>query len=427
MSYTFYRYIIISILVVYVFPVDAQQIHCYVNPLEDTIVNEVNSGNTNPLSKSITDRLELRKKSLYFHNTLLYMQEPSTLSFPYTDFTFKTYGYQKKPYILNADVQIPIALGGKRFVGKRGWMNAIHVIPWFKVRIFQNDADFPFGPLGDKSLPVRTPSTMPGIVYYGAPASWWDPTNNANKFFENIYVGVKAFHHSNGQDGYELDTVKASNDGEVNLYNGNFGENLYFEILVGGKTEFIPNNIWGASINERKLRKNKPGKQVYLRRHRQTYFYWRVGYEFHPQSLSNEIFDYYSIYGRYRLNLNAGYSILPTFWEFIGDGNKWCDVTREEPFEHWRFTFNLNYILDSDYMHGNVNQLVKVPAFDAKRLNVWLTSYWILRSSNSTALFTQVGWYGSDNYNIYFNQSMFQIRGGLAFAFFDMPSKPDKH
>jgi hypothetical protein len=54
-----------------------------------------------------------------------------------------------------------------------------------------------------------------------------------------------------------------------------------------------------------------------------------------------------------------------------------------------------------------------------KRLNVWVTAYWIMPQTRSSALFAQAGYYGSDNYNIYFAQSLWQFRFGLAFGVFN--------
>lgn len=78
-------------------------------------------------------------------------------------------------------------------------------------------------------------------------------------------------------------------------------------------------------------------------------------------------------------------------------------------------------------MRGSTLNLEKVKAFDmSKRLNLWLTTYYVIGFSKHAALFSQVGYFGSDNYNIYFNQSIWNIRLGLTFGFFEQPEAPDK-
>ena len=429
MKHTRLNWVVGIIALLVSFNTSAQEIHCYDNPLIDSIWGT--SFSAPPLAQSVTDQLKIRQKSLYYYKTLMQLQEPSALSIIFTDYTIVTSGDQKKPFILNADVQTPIAIGGKRFHGKHGkWLNTVHINPQFKVRIFNDDTSFPFGPNGDTSLPVRTPSTIPGITYFGAPARLWDDNETSGfKLFDNLHFGIRVFHHSNGQDGNELDTLRPANLGKVNLYNGNFGQNVVFEIIVGAKTELVANKtVRNSRSNQRKLaRENRPGKQIYLKMSRERELYWRLGYEFHPWNLSNEVFRDLAIYGRYRLNLTVGHSLLPSLWEFIGDGEKWCDVFNSTKYEQWRFTFNSNYILDRVYNTGNAYALEKVNFLDAsKRLNLWLTAYRVIRETQNAALFMQAGYYGSDNYNIYFTQSMWQFRFGLAFGAFNRPNYPDK-
>lgn len=75
-----------------------------------------------------------RERNLKFYKTLTLISEPSTLSC-LSDITINENPYrQKKPFILNADVQTPVTLGGKRW-----GLNTIQVIPQIKIRIFNND------------------------------------------------------------------------------------------------------------------------------------------------------------------------------------------------------------------------------------------------------------------------------------------------
>ena len=213
----------------------------------------------------LNERLRIRKRNFNFHKTLRYIQPPSTLSGgTITSYTINTLGYDKKNFVLDADVQFPIAIGGKRF-----GLNTIQIIPRFKVRIFQDDQNVPFGVAGDTSLAVRTPSTIPGIAYYFSFNRWWDPTrrydralknefprNERHEFRDNKYLGVYIFHHSNGQDGNEI----APND-SVNIYNGNYGEQVVFEFIYGQQRKFVPTgDLYGQrKLEKRNIDKNKKG------------------------------------------------------------------------------------------------------------------------------------------------------------------------
>lgn len=392
-----------------------------------SLVTSSTSGDTlytyNVPNSYVLDRLEVRRKSFSFFSTMRSIQEPLLISGLITDWTFGTRnGYQKKPFILDADVQTPLALGGKEFLNKKGkWLSTFHLVPHFKVRIFRDDEDFPFGPRGDISLPVRTPSTMPWVAYYGTWAKHWDrELTERNHILKNLFVGVRAFHHSNGQDGWEFDTLKVANAGKVNHYNGNFGENLYFEVLIGSAKDnpLRPN----PRINYTHV----PGKQIYKRLNSSNSSFWKLGYEFHPSSLTNNHLDQYDLYGRFRLNYTFIKSYFQSYREAISDGQLWYFIGQEEKYELLRWSIHATYIMDPQYNTGKTTDLIEVGFFDvSQRLNAWITGYYIFRDLKNLALFAQLGRYGSDVYNIYFNQSMWQIRGGIAFGFFDSPNFKD--
>jgi hypothetical protein len=392
------------------------QSNAYENPLNTPAIRP-----RPEMPEAVSNRIARRDSNFYFFKTMRRISTPSTIAFPFMSFTHNTYGVQKQPFVLDADIVTPIAIGGKRWaIGK--WMHTVHIMPQFKVRIFQDDAS-----VGDKSIPVRTPSTIPGIAYYGALRSWWDPheTGEGLNLLENFFLGLRVFHHSNGQDGPEYDPV---NLGRINTYNGNFGEQVVFEFMMGGKTSSDDNiNAFNSDCNKRKVNSNTPGKEIYLKVANRHEVFWKAGYELHPQKASSHAFDSLSIYGRHRLNLTAGLSLSPRLWEFIGDGTSWWDVVNESNYERWRFTLDVNYILDGDYRSGNTLNPESIAFFNAKkRLNLWVTAYWVMGSSQHAALFAQAGYYGSDNYNIYFNHSLWSFRFGIAFGFFDQPAVPDK-
>lgn len=373
---------------------------------------------TELVATSVTNRMQWRKENYAFHRTMRMLQEPSTVT-SFTTWTRNKLGYDKKNFVLDADVQMPISFGGKRW-----GLNEIQVIPKFLVRIFRDDPAVPYGvhPKGDESLPVRTPSAMPGLAYYRSFRNWWN-----NHAFPLKFIGLYAYHHSNGQDGPELEIINGQK--QVNVYNGNFSEDLVFELIVGGSIIPPANNaVLFSHRNVSKVNTNIPGKQIFIKIARQQEFYWKLSYEWHPKALSNDVFDSLQMMGRHRLNLRTALLFIPQMAEYIGDGTLWCNVVPEERFERLRLTGNINYVLDQPYYRGDLDNLEKVDFLNVnRRLNLWISAYWVLGRMGSAALFGQVGYWASDNYNIYFNQSLWQFKVGLAFAFFDQPDEDDRN
>jgi hypothetical protein len=335
---------------------------------------------------SLNNTLEARKRNLFFYNTMNMIAEPSSVSSLLNVTINNNPAAQKKPFILDANAQVPIALGGKQWN-----LNTLHVIPQFKVRIFQNDIS-----QNDSSLPVRTPSYMPGLVYYFGFKNLYSERQNIHKFW---FGGIKAFHHSNGQDQEEF-----TSSGKINTYNGNFGEQVVFETLGGYFTEF--------GLNDR----NIPTRC----------FYSKIGLEIHPRKLTNQDFLNYKIYGRNRINIQSGLSIINVYDEYIRDGETCYIVAKDLSKERWRFIFNFSYILDKIYNTGeNINNLKQQSLFSLKRLNTYFTVHYVIPGSINAAAFVQTGYWGSDQYNIYFQQSIFQFQIGLSFAFFKYPKRGD--
>ncbi|MEM9920933.1 MAG: hypothetical protein AAF990_22730 [Bacteroidota bacterium] len=366
--------------------------------------------------------LTKRRKTYDFFNTMLLISEPSTISGGrFTDFTKNTNSaLQKKSFVLNADIQVPIGMGGKRWrIGK--WMNTVHLIPQFKVRILANDPA-----QGDTSLPVRTPSYLPRLTYYGAPTGLWQRKHPSKKRVSSHFMGFSAFHHSNGQDGSEFRP-----DGTINTYNGNFGEQVVFEWLIGGYYQWGCNRPMGFegtpvdSIRENFSRIVRSSTRVSYDRS----FYWKLSYEWHERStLTNQVFEPLDLYGRNRINMQFGLSIVPTFRDLVysAEKDKFVAVTGYQAKEQLRFVVNFNYIVDGDYNEGDQNGLTKVGFFNlSRRLNFNLSTYWRIRGTPFASLFIQGGYYGSDAYNIYFQESLWQFRFGLATAFFKYPRKGD--
>ena len=397
----------------------------------------------------IDEYIASRNDALGFFNLMQNLSEPSTIT-TFANYAWNFEGYQKKPFILDADIQIPIVLGGKKWITKQNMIHTLHLIPQFKVRIFQNDENAPGSPdgivKGDESLPVRTPSYMPRINYYFT-------FRNPGKILDTLYeegpkfnfFGLSAFHHSNGQDGpefYDDPTVKLHNAeyGDINVYNGNFGEDLVLE-LIYGKVHYLRTrkqvldirNIFGQDslkAKEKGFARNVPLRGAdaagypYDRR-----WYYRIGLELHwPDAMTSEVFANYNLYGRYRLNLQGGISWFPLISELLlgesTEDNKqyYVETNPIQSKERWRLVGNLQYILDPKYNNGNLISRKSVPYINHRRLNIYGTVYWTMNNSPYSALFLQLGYWGSDNYNIYFQEQIINAKLGIALAFFKYPN-----
>lgn len=354
-----------------------------------------------PVTSEMDNIMLKRELESSFRTAMQSIQDPSTIPLPFLSIPFNIDGYTKKNFILDADIQPPIALG---------WgFDVLQVIPRFKFRNFNDDKNVPYGPRGDESLPVRTPSAMPGVAWYHSSQKMWN--SKLQKFF-----GLYLYHHSNGQDGPEIDTSFGLK--RVNLYNGNFSENVVSEFIIGGRwrSEYSPHKDTTSRVPTL-------GKRYFVRKINAKEFFWKLSYEWHPKFISNKVFDSLRIYGRYRLNAKFGLKNIPGFIEVIGDGSKFCSMGTNNLYEKWRLTLDANFILDPVYYRGqDLDALKKIQTHDiSKRLNIWASIYYILGRTKYASIFAQAGYFGSDNYNIYFNDNLWHLKAGISFAFFDQP------
>lgn len=339
-----------------------------------------------------------------FKNTMEYISEPTTISgTQYLDY----HSNIKKSFIFNGDFQFPITVGGTKYIAgkKKNFFQALQFIPEARVRIYQNDVIWK-----DFSKPVRTPSFNPRIYYFFTHNALWNDQRR-----RKYYAAAGVLHHSNGQDGTEF--VDFSDT--VNIYNGSFSESLYFHFLLGGKIFLSSKNIESCQKLEKKkncvqnsIVNNTVGKSNAL--------YWKIGYEFHPAIFSNEKFRNTGVYGGNRLFTQWIFKQTCLSDSYYWDQGNWVSLTQANRKENYRITLNVEYITDLSFNSGGYNHLEKIKFTDiSKRANIILTCYKRILDSQYPALFIQAGYYGSDNYNIYFQKSMFIIRGGLAFAFFE--------
>ena len=370
-----------------------------------------------------------------FHNTMKTIRTPSTIS-SFTNWKVYRRGNARKPFVMQADINFPIAIPG---MGKWGY-TSIHVIPRFRFRIFRND-DFEQG-LPDSSNPVRTPSAIPGIAWYYTPHQWWE-NKVGHKLTRKKYFGIYLFHHSNGQDGCEIYPADEEQQSElpcieglangINTYNGNFGEQLVIEFIIGSKNERFRYKPFSYENKRRKFQTKIDDRIAanLLKVHyaKSTDFHWRLGYELHPRAWSNSSFSQYELYGRHRINLDFNLINYLHRADFITDGIKWCLFRPKYRLEQWRHHFELSYILDFAYKRAgneperNLREGERVRIYNvAERLNINYSLYYVLPGWKNFAVFGQVGYLGSDVYNIYFEESYGHARLGIAFGFFDQPA-----
>jgi hypothetical protein len=366
--------------------------------------------NTPPPPADIAGLENRRAISQMFYNEIQILSTPSTVSGTIvSNWEFYEGGnYYKSPFILNGDVQLPIALGGRGWYSNRsGFLHTLHVIPQFKVRILDEDAV-----RGDSSLPVRTPSYMPRLSYYGTQRHL---INDKHIF----YYGLSAFHHSNGQDGNEfIDSVHAganSHVGDVNRYNGNFGENCVFEVMLGG--------MWKRdTVRPEQVDNTPPNAPEYLhmrwRSSKQMQDrYVKLSFEFHPKALTNRDLMKYNMYSRYRINLQTGLIIsrnsVTELWS--PTEKKWFKEGKEFPKELFRIILDANFLLGS-LNTGNLSSLAPAPI--SRRINIWVTGHVRIPGTKMASGFVQVGYWGSDNYNIYFSQRLIMVQWGLSFGYY---------
>ncbi len=405
--------------------------------------------------------LSKRNRNIKFFETMRFLAPPSTVAFPYTSYTRHLDGSQeKKPYILDASVRTPIALGGPGM-----GLFTIHVIPAFDVRIFNNDDGYyyPVKPDGDESLPVRTPSNRVGAAFY-----WSHAKLMKTETYERIpYFRFFAYHHSNGQD--DSTYVPDPRNGDrmvVNTYNGNFSDDVAFEVGFGiwdsRPSKMQPKIRLVSKDTRRELKdsiqqlKSNPKDSLLLQQARaqqkqqkasdrlirkisnpqdgnttriattqsfQSHAY--LGLSIHP--LTEEVNwqiptlpENAHMYPKLKLHTKIDLMNVPFLVEYLANNNKWCLLEGGRPSETIRLSLDLKYTLDANYFRGpSWEALEEVKALDFRRLNVDLSIYRILNNSNNTAVFASTGLYGSDPYNIYFNEALWYFKFGLAFGFFN--------
>jgi hypothetical protein len=327
---------------------------------EELKISQLPSIKQQHLNKRLNQR---NKNESFLQQTLNY----SALSFatgPFMDL-----GSPKKWYILSSDIIPQFVIGGR-------WMPfPIHFTPRFKARILRNNHKE-----GDSSFPVRTPSFMPGATIY------FPMTYKREEDLKIRFGSLSVFHHSNGQDQPEFKT-----NGEINTYNGNFSTN-YVE------PAFYFRNRKSFNAKKERFRCND-GSSGYLD------VYGRIGGEFHFLTAAN----LRNSYGKTRVNGQLGWIWVKNYSEHI---NK-IDVGRECYLKETD-----RFVLNTTFITGNRTRGLN--KFE-KRINLDANYYVRIPTSPNAAGFLCLGYYGSDPYNIYYENNYFYFRMGLALGFFVYP------
>lgn len=309
----------------------------------------------------IKKRFNRREKNESFLETTLNYSALSYVAGPHTDV-----GSPKGWYILSSDIIPEFVIGGR-------WMPVpVHLTPRYKVRMFH------FKQGVDSSFAVRTPSFMPGATIH-FPIRFHKEDHNIT------YASLSVFHHSNGQDEPEFNP-----DGTVNTATGNFSTN-YIEPAFHFR-------------NRKTFFDKKPAFTCDGSPKGYTDFYGRIGTEFHFATAA-KLRD---SYGKTRINAELGWISVKNYPETI----KKVKVSECYDKEVHRIVVKGTFITGS--RKRGLNE------FD-KRINLEVNYFQRIPSSTNAAGFASIGYYGSDPYNIYYENSYFYLRVGVALGFFVYP------
>jgi hypothetical protein len=221
---------------------------------------------------------------------------------------------------------------------------------------------------------------MPGGTIY-APLKF---TSDDDK--DILFSSLSVFHHSNGQDHPEFKT-----NGEINTYNGNFSTNYIEPAFHFRSRRAVATGEKGTTCNGQ-----LPG---YID------VYGRVGGQLHFLTTPN----LRSSYGNTRINIQLGQIWVKSYSERIDKVE-----VGEECFLKETDRFVLNSTLITGPRTRGLDKF-------KKRLNLEGNYYKRIPTSPNAAVFASAGYYGSDPYNIYFENSYFYFRFGLALGFFVYP------
>ncbi len=337
--------------------------------------NKARQNSQDTVPSNVMDIYQRQKANKAFFGRVLSFSDISWASLPGCD-----QGSKKGSYILSSDIQPHFTIGGEktRF--------AILLTPRFKFRIFRNNPEF-----GDSSLPVRTPSAMPGATIFYPLRLVRSPYQDLN------YVSLKFFHHSNGQDGNEF------NGNKVNEYNGNFSTN-FFEAV------FHINKRWKLGVTDPNFCNTTDTCDNVDMPVGYQDFVGSIGLEQHFGTADSLV----PTYGETRINIKTAL-IKVTNWKLTVKQKKGdpMAVGRCYKKEKWRLLLDISTIVDG--VDAPMNKI-------EKRINVE-ASFLLRFLGGNTSAYIAAGYYGSDPYNIYYQNNYWFARIGIALGNFLFTSK----
>lgn len=315
-----------------------------------------------------------RKANAMFLQTTMHYADFGWVSPPVCDVGMSE---QKQYFILSADIKPHFIFGGERMP------IAIHLTPRFQVRIFKENKK-----IGDTSLPVRTPSYMPGgTVYF----SWKKQRLvEEKKFFD--YVGISLFHHSNGQDGEEIDPKTQ----KFNHYNGNFSTNFVEIRYIARWRSKVDTSLFGFF-------KNKWNQLPY---HDQVFQIGAETHIFQEETLSKR-------YGNHRLNLRYMRNSVYNYRDYIVLSHDTAIEKTTYPRELDRWIVNATLV--GGQREGGLNGF-------RHRFNIDASWHIRIPGSPNASGFIGAGYYGADPYNVFFDiEPYLFVRVGFGLGLFIAP------
>jgi hypothetical protein len=342
-----------------------------------------------------------KQSQVNFSKTLLSMDEPATFTgnppvngLQFFSKTFNTNKeWQKKPFMMEADMKLNYEVLAFR---KGNFLCNVHFEPRIVMRMFQNDSV-----QNDESFAVRTPSYFPlGTVNFTSKKLW----NQGSALKQ--YFSLKTWHHSNGQDGVDFDT-----QGWFNTRNGDFADILGNELTY----TLLKKNVKNFN-NEKELKVEKIN--FLAQKTAKSELFWsKIGFEHHWRKWITGRLSRYQLYGLNRLNINFGWRQSNTFQEYYysNETPKPQILTRFTEVEKFKATLKFAYIMDKTINFGPFEKWQPITMGDfSKRLNAVASFYYHPKKIQYVGLFAQAGYYGSDPYNSYFQQSLWFYKIGFS-------------
>jgi hypothetical protein len=345
--------------------------------------------------------LEAREGAQSFFQTLQYVSDLSLMSaYSESDKVWPNKPeFPTKPFFMTAQINTPVPIGGKWAKTVRSGLRfALFFHPDIEIRLLSNDKS-----RGDSSSPIRTPSFRPGLTFFITQKKLWDDRNDKH------YFAFKVYHHSNGQDGTHF---RPQDNGYYNRYNGDFSDLVIFQFIYGGIMS------WDHQFadSNKLINHNRYNKVVY----NSSSIYWKAAFTFYPPAFIDSVLYVRSMYGKYRTEVQLGWIYAPVYQEGIRGrhDSRFIPMYKPEKKERFRVYLDMEYIWDLPYRTGPLQSQQNVAIYDiTKRLNITITGSYRIWGTPFAGLFAQIGYYGSDPYNVYFQQSMFFVRAGLSTGF----------